>query len=340
MATSLGKDEAPTEHVSGVGQIRERTIVVGDTLIVIDKIASIRILEVRPGRLLAGLGVLASGVGVGAMILPNTLYGSAGPGGSSLQLGGMILIGIGLAIIVGNLLLPVRRGIGIGANDGRTCYVVSKDRIFLDRLLEVLARKINTGSESLTASFDITHRTLREDVDRRVVTTGRAASDSEAKVPDFVSVTTTADNAMTALHLVAAAPPATVSEPTEITDPDETLFAEDPSPLRLSPEPQAEALTSANTDVVAPTSASDSRLDRPETSHRDIENREWLTQPGRITYGSVPEDKGARWLLAMVLLLLAGGGGFAGWYFYRQSQIQPVESPLAASAGVVAQAGQ
>jgi hypothetical protein len=338
----MGKNEAPAEHGSGAGQVHQRTITIAETLIVIDSIASIQILEVRPGWLLAALGLVTAGGGVGVMTLLNTTYDSLGSSGSPTQVVGIILVGVGLAMIVGNWLLPVRRSLGIGTSDGRTSYVVSKDRAFLHRLFEVLASKINTRNESLTASFDITHGTFKIHADSQIVTINDVASNAGGRTADIDRTSAIADGTLLAPHLVAVAAPAWESEPAAVIDPDEALFTDDPSPARppLSVEPGAERPMPPRVAVPPLTGSRDSLRDGPETAAREADDREWLSIPGRISYASAPEGGGARWLLPLVLLLLAGGGGFAGWYFYRQSKIQPLESSLALPLGAFAQTAQ
>ena len=342
MATGMGKNEAPAEHDSGAGQVHERTITIGDTLIVIDGIASLQILEVRPGLLLAALGLVTAGGGVGAMTLLNTYYDSLGPSESPTQIVGLILVGVGLAMIVGNWLLPVRRGLGIGTSDGRTSYVVSKDRAFLRRLLEVLTAKINTGNESLTASFNITHATFKIDGDRRLVTTKDIASNTGDQTPDFHRSITTVDSASLAPHMLAVAAPDSEAEPAAVIDLDEALFSDVPYSARapVNVEPGTEPPIPPRVAVTPLTGPGDSLRDSPEIAAGEADDREWLSFPGRISYASAPEKGGALWVMSLALLLLAGGGGFAGWYFYRQSQIQPVESSLALPHGAVAQTAQ
>lgn len=318
MASGPGKPEQPTEHDSGVGRIRERTIVIGDTLIAIDNIGSIQILDVKRNWTLARWGAVIAIAGAAAMAISGNPYGSSGSPGPIV---GTILIALGFVFIIANWLRPLRKGLAIGTGDGRLSYVVSEDHAFLNRLLEFLTLKINTRNEGLTAGFDITNTTINTNGGGLVIGSDGVAS---------VTVTNTAQ-----LSPAAAESPAA---PVAAIDPDEALFADDPQPAPAPPplKPRVEPLKQARAVPTTRTGPHDPLLDGPETG----DDRDWLSAPGRIGYSAEPEGGGARWLLPLVLLLLVSGGAVAGWYFYNQSQTStsvsliPIttEAPLAVAA--------
>lgn len=340
MASGVGKADQPAEHDSGIGRIRERTIVIGDTLIAIDNIGSIQILEVKRNWNLARFGAVVVLGGIAVAVMPSNPYSSSGSPGPMI---GLVVIGIGLAMIIGNALQPRRKGLGIGTGDGRVSYVISEDNGFLQRLLEFLTLKINTRNEGLTASFDITHNTFNTSGGAVAIGDSAVASGSGGHAlgaNGSVAVTNNAPPpaapppvapAPAPLPAPPPAPPpialsvpppakaaAPPPAPEAAIDPDDALFADDPTPAP-PPKPRAEPPVQAPPRVApaARTRPRDPLLDGPAVDARAEDD--WLSAPGRISYRPANEG-GARWLLPFVLLLLVGGGGFAGWYFYNQSQ--------------------
>jgi len=333
MASGASKSEQPTEHDSGAGRIRERTIVLGDTLIAIDNIGSIQILDIKRNWTLARLGAVIVLAGLGAMAMPSNLYSSFGSPGPIV---GMALIGFGLLLIVVNWMRPLRKGLAIGTSDGRLSYVVSKDHAFLSRLLEFLTLKINTRNEGLTTSFDITHNVFNTNGGGVVIGNEGVASDAggHALGPSgSVSVTNNTAPPLT----IAPSPPPPVSPPAPETDlpsgpgapidPDEALFADEPQAALAPPplQPPAAPPKAVNAAPATRARPHDALLDGPEASADD--DRDWLSAPGGIGYGAGQESGGgARWLILVLLFVVVGGGGVAGWYFYSQSQAIAVVS--------------
>lgn len=345
MASGIGKSDAPAEHDSGVGRIRERTVSIGDTLIAIDSIGSIQILDVRRNWALARLGAFVAAGGAAVMMMPSNPYSYGGSGGSPGQMIGLALVGVGLAMIVGNWLQPLRKGLGIGTSDGRISYLISEDHAFLHRLLEFLTQKINTRNEGLTASFDITHNTFNTNGGGVVIGADGVASGAGGHAAGAESAISITNNAAPPPPVFVAAPaPPLPSPPTPLPpppptaiapiDPDEALFADEPQAV---PPPVAlKARVEPPNPVVAVATAARTRprdplLDGPETTARDDNSPDWLSAPGRIGYSSAPEGGGARWLLPLVLLLVGGGGSFAGWYFYSQSEAAKSSSLMPAA---------
>ncbi len=349
MAANASKKEAPTEHDSGIARVRERTIILGDTLITIDNIGSIQILDVTRNWALARWGAVAAIIGVGAFLMPSNPYSSSGSPGPVF---GMIFMALGVVMIVGNWLQPLRKGLAIGTSDGRLSYIVSENHAFLHRLLEVLTQKINTRNEGLTAVVDITNTTVNINggavaigdnatvtgVDNSVTTTdnsinsgggglviganGVASGTGAQAAGHGATITNSTLAAPAATPPPAPAPPPPAPPPPAAAaplDPDEALFADDPpaaTPPPPPPQPRADAPAPPRVVAAERTRPRDPLLDGPGTAPKDDD---WLSAPGRVGYRAEKEG-GARWLLPLVLLLLVGGGGFAGWYFYTQSQ--------------------
>lgn len=128
---------------SGVGLIRERTIDVGDTTIVVDNIGSVVFFEIKRSY---GLLILGALLVLGGWVL---LGQDAIPGAISL------IAGIGLIIL--NLMQKADKGLSIGTCDNRVTLIISKDEAFLSQVLTFLRKKIDTGSIALTGKFDITN---------------------------------------------------------------------------------------------------------------------------------------------------------------------------------------
>ncbi len=325
MASGASKSEQPTEHDSGVGRIRERTIVLGDTLIAIDNIGSIQILDVKRGWTLARWGAVIVLVGIGALLAPSNPYSSSGSPGPVL---GMALVGVGLVMTIANWLGPLRKGLAIGTADGRLSYVVSADHGFLNRLLEFLTLKINTRNEALTASFDITNTTINTNGGGLVIgADGVASGTGGFALGDggSVSVTNNTPPPLIVAPSPMSAPVAAMDRPPRLTaliDPDEALFADEPQAAPAPPplKPRAEAPKPVRAAAIVRTRPHDPLLDGPDAGANDDDDRDWLRPPGRADYTAEPDRGGAGWLLPLVLLLLVGGGGVTGWYFYSQSQ--------------------
>lgn len=322
MASGPSKSEQRTEHDRGVGRIRERTIVIGDTLIAIDNIGSIQILDVKRNWTLARWGAVIAIAGAAAIAIPGNFYSSSSSPGPIV---GIILIALGFVLIIANWLRPLRKGLAIGTGDGRLSYVVSEDHAFLNRLLEFLTLKINTRNEGLTAGFDITNTTINTNGGGLVIGSDGVAS---------VTVTNTSQ--------LSPAPAESPAAPVPAIDPDEALFADDPLPAPAPPplKPRVEPLKPVRAVPAIRTGPHDPLLDGAEIGANGEDDRDWLSSPGRIGYSAEPEGGGARWLLPLVLLLLVSGGAVAGWYFYSQSQTSTsvslipatTEAPLAGAA--------
>jgi hypothetical protein len=128
---------------TGVGIIRERTIDVGDTTIIVDNIGSVVFFEIKRNFALLLIGAVIA-IGGLVMMEQDGVLGVIG-----------LCVGVGLAIF--NLMQKSRKGLSIGTCDNRITYIISQDEAFLSEVLTFLRRKIDTGNVSLTGKFDITN---------------------------------------------------------------------------------------------------------------------------------------------------------------------------------------
>lgn len=134
--------ENVTRVSSGVAHVREHTIEIGSTVLWIDNIGSIYLLEAKRSWLFMIAGILAALAGL-QMLQSNFMLGA-----------GLLAIGGGLIYL--NLNQKLDSGISIGTVDGRRTLIISKDREFTNRALNFIRDKIDSGSTSLQGSFDVT----------------------------------------------------------------------------------------------------------------------------------------------------------------------------------------
>jgi len=334
MLPAFGKTDGSTKHDSGVGRVRERTIVLGNTLIAIDNIGTIQILDVDRDWSLGRLGALIFLAGPATMVLSRTFMRYSGDNNDGAA---SFLMIAGIVLIVITFLQPRRKGLSIGTCDGRVSSIISKDRVFLQRLLDFLTEKINSRNDGLTASFDITHNNFHTGggavaIGDNAIATGvdnSISSNGGGVVLGNGSATgagghMASDSAAISIGPAAAPPPA----PQPAADPDDALFADEPQPAPAPAPPPpvatpAEPPRPARTLPAAARRPRDPLLDGPAATDEPEEDDSWLNPPtrGRTSYRAQSEGGGsARWLVPLLLLIILAGGGFAGWYFYTQSQ--------------------
>jgi hypothetical protein len=135
-------DDATHKLTSGLGQIRQRTIAVGDTVIAVNNIGSIVIMRGAKGWAMAVVG--------GILVVAGMLT----LGGSDKAMP-MLMIAIGVILIVINLAQQPDHGLSIGTCDGRVTMIVSTDEGFLGDMLDFIRRKVDTGDIKLQGRFDI-----------------------------------------------------------------------------------------------------------------------------------------------------------------------------------------
>lgn len=136
------RDENLSRVTQGVGTIRQRTIELGNTVVAVNNIGSIRIVQAKRSLaflVLGGLMVLAGLVMLGSQPMTAVLP-----------------IGLGGVLIYLNLSQRVDAGLSIGTCDGHTSLIVSKDMKFLGELLAFIRTKVDTNNVTMQGNFDIT----------------------------------------------------------------------------------------------------------------------------------------------------------------------------------------
>jgi hypothetical protein len=147
IATTLGfSDDSTSERLdSGQGIVYERTIAIGQSIIALENIGSMRVIDgVRnPMPTIIGIGIAV--LGLGAMT-------------SSKGLGFLMLVA-GAAIAAWNVLRKVDVSLSLGTCDGKSTFIVSKNKQFLHDVRDFLREKIDTKSRT-GATINITNSTL------------------------------------------------------------------------------------------------------------------------------------------------------------------------------------
>jgi len=290
MVAGPGKTNA-VSLLSGVGRVRAGTISIGSHVIAIENIGTIRIVRGRRTWWLFFLGVIIAG-GAATQLNAHGAIAIAG-------------IGLGIALVLGNLAQRVESGLAIGASDGCTTLIASRDQSFLQRLLQLLVDRIDSGDHRLAADFDIARGVL-------VSPTPDAAHTDHVIFADPPS----------------AEPPAPAPEKSQIVQPpvaldesaDEALFG-DPAPEVPASAP---AVTPAVKTDVPPPMATPIKAEKRQTFDRLLDggprpasrDDDWLVRQGPAP--ASPEEFGggfARVLLALLIVTVLGGGVFAAWYF-------------------------
>ncbi len=119
---------------SGVGQILRKTIQLGESVIAVGNIGSLRIMDGENNHGITVVGGFIVLVGIGLLALSKIL--------------GAIIIVSGIGLIIWNLSQDIDIYLLIGTCDGRTAIIVSKDKTFLGDVRDFIRDKINTGSDS------------------------------------------------------------------------------------------------------------------------------------------------------------------------------------------------
>lgn len=290
MVAALAKNETP--YKVGVGKVGEHTLVLGTQVIAINNIGSIRLVESGRSWWVAFVGLLIAG-GAGSQV---PIYGPLAWAG----------VGLGLVLILINMLVPTEWGLSIGTSDGRMAMIMSKDAAFLSRLLDLLVQKINSRDPALVASFDITNSSVYLPEDDGAFRNAPpqlapAAAAGLSGVGDDSGGT-----AELAAHATRTA-----------ADIDETLFAGDADAPPKPPPVTEPAVASALATSASRTGPHDPLLGGPSiaTPTRHDDERDWLKTPGRIVYEG---DQGARssgshWIAPLLLLAVLAGAAVAAW---------------------------
>jgi len=330
MVAGLGRTVAATSHHAGLGRLRERTLLLGAQVIAIDNIGTLEIVRGRRSWILLVLGLL---IVAGSATQINSIYQVIAAGG----------VGLGFLLIVINLMQRIERGLAIGACDGRGALIVSRDEIFLQRLLTLLTDRINTRNIALLATFDIATGRIKTEA---APAPGPFDTHPEREPPQPASAAPHA-NGLDGDHAPAVAAPVARAEDVPAaavtTDPADdgaaTLFGDGES---ATPPPTVAA--SAESDVamlaaarVQPALAPAPRRLAPDplldiASRAPVADDDWLSRPQPETRMAPQSEGGAgRALLALLLIVVLGAIVFAAWYFTGQTGSPGAVSLIAAS---------
>lgn len=275
--------------ISGVGRVRAGTISIGSHVIAIENIGTIRAVSGQRSWWLFLLGLAVIG---GAATQLNAYGAFAIPG-----------IGLGIAFILGNLAQRVDSGLAIGASDGCTTLIVSRDKAFLQRLLQLLADRIDSGNHALAADFDIARGVLSAsapEADKR--------DDGDFAEPAAVAPPASEQPQMTSTQVA----PGDNADDALFGDPvPEDPVSAGPTPVEIAPKDPPPAPAAAK---AAQRQTFDRLLDggpAPASSDDD-----WLVRQGAMP--AQREESGGglgRVLLALLIVAVLGGGTFGAWYF-------------------------
>ncbi|MBL8547999.1 MAG: hypothetical protein JNL81_16185 [Hyphomonadaceae bacterium] len=126
---------------SGVGEIRERTIEIGDTVVAVNNIGAITLVRNQRSYALLIVGGLLA------------IFGLIGLQDNFLT--GVGALAVGAVLIWINLMQKVDKGLSIGTCDGRSTLIVSTNEQFLNDMLEFIRRKVDTENIHMIGRFDI-----------------------------------------------------------------------------------------------------------------------------------------------------------------------------------------
>ena len=130
----------------GEGHVRERTFDVGDTVISVNNIGSMMLIEQRQAQLPGLIGALVAVLGV-------------------IQLRSSVVSGVLLAAAGGGFALwwfsrKLDVFLSIGTSDGRRTNIVSKNKQFLERVREVLRQKIDTPNVRVIGTVNLSQSSV------------------------------------------------------------------------------------------------------------------------------------------------------------------------------------
>ncbi|WP_440217071.1 DUF6232 family protein [Chromobacterium piscinae] len=134
---------------SGSGKIGQRTIELGNSVIAVNSIGTMRVIEGSKNHGLTILGVMILFVGLMSW-------------GASHMLAFLFFIVGGVVLYLG-INQKVELCLSIGTCDGRSTAIVSKNRDFLIGLKSFIQNKIDTGSLSV-ANINISNSTLEGNI--------------------------------------------------------------------------------------------------------------------------------------------------------------------------------
>lgn len=132
--STLGLTESNSTKVShGRGHIYQRTVELGDDILAIDNIGSMRTIDERKNHALTVVGILIALPGLPYLFGPSKMMGFI-----------IVLLGGGLA--AWNILRKMETYLSIGTCDGKSTVIVSKNRAFLVEVSHFIRKKIDTES--------------------------------------------------------------------------------------------------------------------------------------------------------------------------------------------------
>ncbi len=292
MMAGPGKSNAVSLQ-SGLGRIRAGTVSVGSHVIAIDNIGTISIVRGQRSWWLFFLGALVIG---GAATQLNA-YGAIAIAG----------IGFGIALVLGHVAQRVESGLSIGTSDGCATLIVSRDPVFLQRLLQLLVDRIDTCDQTIIADFDIAR--------------GAISTPSPSATGDQDPLLAAPARAEPVARPLPKTDARTATETGD--DADDALFA-DPDPINVKSEnrpaaPQRTPAPPPSIVLPAPQAARRQPFDRLLDSGAKAASMDddWLApqDPAPPASGAESDGGSARVLLALLIVTILGAGVFAAWYF-------------------------
>jgi hypothetical protein len=142
LVSERGSDEVR----SGQAKVYAHTAEIGDTVISIFNIGSIRLIELKKKENITWVGLVIAIAGI-----LTSFYLSAGLG--------VIMIIVGVSFAIWNYRRKLEIYLSIGTSDGRSTVIVSKDRSFLVEVRKFFLEKIDTRNEN-TAVINISNSRL------------------------------------------------------------------------------------------------------------------------------------------------------------------------------------
>ena len=306
MMSGSGQTEAVSLR-SGVGRIRARTVALGGQAISVESIATIRIFRGQRSwwLLLLGLIVIA---GAATQLVAYGPFAMAG-------------IAFGAALGLADVFQRVDTGLSIGTSDCRITQVISRDQAFLQRLMQVLTDKMDTGGEHILADFDIERGSISMLGPEAVGADDYGAGSGSGRPQRPFAPLASPDAPLPAPHPQDPLEPAARAADSA----DEALFADTrtdgpapptaPVPPPVRPAVQAERRQSY--DPLLDSAA------RPAPRETD-----WLAshRPTDPPPATAPDGAAGRVLLALLIVALLGGGVFAAWYLTGETGSAPIST--------------
>nr|WP_315258162.1 DUF6232 family protein [uncultured Duganella sp.] len=130
---------------SGEGIVYERTIAIGEGVIVLANIGTMRLIDEQKTLKPTLIGI---GIAVGGLVVL-----------SASVMVGVLAILAGGALAIWNLMRRLDIYLSLGTSDGNTTVIISKNRRFLHSIRDFLRHKIDTGSHA-GATINISNSTL------------------------------------------------------------------------------------------------------------------------------------------------------------------------------------